>query len=143
MEKQNELFNKDFDGNSYIREYDHSRLKGQALGVFKLMSDNRYRTLNEIHHILNYPEASISATLRDFRKNKFGNHTVNKRRRGNPKQGLFEYQLIINTEGTSKKETTKAQKKAEALNKIKELGMKLEGEERNDLRNIWVLVSLI
>jgi len=143
MEKQNELFNKDFDGNSYIREYDHLRLKGQALGVFKLMSDNRYRTLNEIHNILNYPEASISATLRDFRKNKFGNHTVNKRRRGNPKQGLFEYQLIINTEGTSKKETTKAQKKAEALNKIKELGMKLEGENKNDLRNIWVLVSLI
>jgi hypothetical protein len=47
-------------------------------------------TLNEIHDALGYPEASISARLRDLRR--LG-YVVDKRRRGNPKAGLFEYKV--------------------------------------------------
>jgi predicted transcriptional regulator len=141
---QEELFNQDFQGKTYVRKFDHSRLKGQAINVFKLMSDNKWRTLNEIHNILNYPEASISATLRDFRKKHFGGHIVNRQRRGNPKQGLFEYQLIVNQNGEiTKKPKSKPQKKAISLSMIKKLGHKLPEIYKEELRNIYKQVANI
>jgi hypothetical protein len=141
---QETLFNQDFQGKAYVREFDHSRLKGQAINVFNLMKDNKWRTLNEIHNILNYPEASISATLRDFRKEHFGGHTVNRQRRGNPTQGLHEYQLIINHNGSVKKAPpSKAQKKAIALSMITRLGEKINQEYKDDLREIFKIVKSI
>jgi hypothetical protein len=61
------------------------------------MSDGRARTLREINEATGAPEASASACLRDFRKPRFGRHILLKNRRGEPKQGLFEYWLILNT----------------------------------------------
>ena len=96
MEKQKKLFNSDFDGSDYKREIDHSRLKGQALNIFKLMKDSSWRTLDEIHNKTSHPHASISAQLRHLRKKRFGAHTINKRYRSEPELGLYEYQLVVN-----------------------------------------------
>ena len=63
--------------------------------IFKLkdlMKDKVYRTLGEISHITNIPEASVSAGLRDFRKERFGSHILNKKYLEN---GLYSYQLIL------------------------------------------------
>lgn len=86
--------NPDFDGRTYKPKFDKARLTSQLKEVFDLMSDSKWRTLSEISNAINKPEASISARLRDFRKEKFGSHVVNSRRRGEAKKGLFEYQLI-------------------------------------------------
>jgi hypothetical protein len=42
--------------------------------------------------VTGFPEASISARLRDFRKEQFGKHVVERRRRS---QGQWEYRLIV------------------------------------------------
>ena len=51
----------------------------------------KWRTLEELHEITGYPQASISAQLRHLRKEKFGSFIVLKRRR--EEQGLWEYQV--------------------------------------------------
>lgn len=86
----------DFEGPDYVREFDQSRLTGQILRVFNLMKDARWRTLGEIADMTGDPQASISAQLRHMRKEKWGLHTVDKRRRGDESVGLFEYKLIVN-----------------------------------------------
>jgi hypothetical protein len=85
-----------FDGECYQPERDDERLTGQILRVFNLMRDGNWRTLDEIASITGDPQASISAQLRHLRKKKFGNHTVDKRHRGEAKNGLYEYQLKVN-----------------------------------------------
>lgn len=84
---------KTFNGVDYKQELDYTRLVTQYQKVYRFMSDNNWHTLTEISKATGTPEASASALLRDFRKAKNGSHTVNRRRRGDPKQGLFEYQL--------------------------------------------------
>ena len=86
----------DFNGPVYEPEYDKVRLTGQIQRVFALMTDGRWRTLSEIEEVTGDPAASISAQLRHLRKDKFGSHTVEKRPRGNRKDGLWEYQLTVN-----------------------------------------------
>lgn len=83
-----------FEGVEYDSKYDHSRLTGQIQRVYALMSDGRWRTLQEIADTTHDPHASISAQLRNLRKQKHGGHTVNRRARGDRAQGLFEYQLV-------------------------------------------------
>ena len=83
-----------FDGATYQPELDFERLSGQHRRTWILMNDGRWRTFNEISAITGDPPASISARLRDFRKIKFGGHVVNRRRRGEPGSGLFEYQVL-------------------------------------------------
>jgi len=86
----------DFDGSNYIPELDRKRLGGQMREVFFMMDDGIWRTLRDISELTGFPEASISAQLRHLRKEKFGSHIVNKRRRGDPKLGIWEYKLIVN-----------------------------------------------
>lgn len=93
---QIDLFNNDFNGSNYVREFDHSRLKGQALDIFNLMKDNKWRTLDEIADHTGHPHASISAQLRHLRKPKFGSHVVDKQSRGDRAKGLYEYSLQVN-----------------------------------------------
>lgn len=93
---QGDLFNSDFNGSDYNRKFDHSRLKGQALDIFNLMKDEKFRTLDEIAQATNHPHASISAQLRHLRKERFGSHIVDKQSRGDRSNGLYEYQLIVN-----------------------------------------------
>jgi hypothetical protein len=83
-----------FNGPDYMPEFDFKRLTGQIKRVFNHMVDNEWRTLSEIATSTGDPEASVSAQLRHLRKDRFGGHTILKRRRGDRKQGLFEYCLV-------------------------------------------------
>ena len=86
-----------FDGETYEEELDHDRLSTQLQAVKNLMSDGEWRTLDEIAFIVTGSIASISARLRDLRKEKFGAHTVERRRVDSAESaGLFEYRLIVN-----------------------------------------------
>ena len=89
-----------FAGKTDERNHDFKRLIGQNLKVFNCMKDGSWRTLPEIEEILGsgHSQAGISARLRDLRKEKFGSHTVDRRRRGNASKGLHEYRLILNKE---------------------------------------------
>lgn len=87
--------NVEFQGAVYDAELDYDRLKGQVKAIYDLMKDATWRTLEEIELATGYPQASISAQLRNLRKKHFGYQTVHKRRRGEEKKGLWEMQLII------------------------------------------------
>jgi predicted transcriptional regulator len=86
-----------FDGPDYVPDLDKARLTGQILRVYACMMDGQWRTLDEIAYVTGDPEASVSAQLRHLRKEKFGSHEVRKRRRGEGKRGLWEYQLVVPT----------------------------------------------
>lgn len=82
-----------FNGPAYEPKRDTERLSNQFDAIFELMKDGVWRTLPEIETATGYPQASISAQLRHARKERFGGHTVNRR---HIKNGLFEYQLVVN-----------------------------------------------
>lgn len=66
--------------------------ESQRLAVWRAMEDGRWHHLSEIARKLgDLPEQSVSARLRDFRKSKFGGHTVERKPDG---PGLFKYRLI-------------------------------------------------
>lgn len=81
------------DGITYDHARDARRLAGQHARVFALMKDGRWRSLSAIAAATKDPEASISARLRDFRKDRFGAHGIERRRVG---EGLHEYRLVLN-----------------------------------------------
>jgi hypothetical protein len=85
---------KHFGGSTYIPEFDQDRLNHQSRLVYSLMIDGEWRTLEEISAGTGAPQASVSARLRDFRKNAFGSHKVLRRHRGEAKRGLYEYRLV-------------------------------------------------
>lgn len=83
----------DPDGATFDPTLDRARLNRQAQVVFDLVKDHQWRTLREIAAATGEPEASISARLRDLRKVRFGGWIVDRRRRGDPSCGIFEYRL--------------------------------------------------
>jgi len=82
-----------FDGITFVPERDEIRLTGQLARVWDLMIDGRWRTLREIADSVNGTEASVSARLRDMRKQRFGSHEIE---REHIYTGLFKYRLIPN-----------------------------------------------
>lgn len=70
----------DFDGETYLRGLDHAALGKQLLAVGRIFADGRWHTLRELSERTGYPEASVSARLRDLRKGKFGGNTVERER---------------------------------------------------------------
>jgi len=86
-----------FDGPAYCPQLDKERLTRQLGRIHDLMIDGQWRTLSEIATITGDHEASISADLRHLRKERFGRFIVNKQRRGNKEQGLWEYQVLMPT----------------------------------------------
>ncbi len=85
----------DFDGETYVRPLDQVRLNAQLQRVFDVLKEGRWLTLREISDRTGDPEASISARIRDLRKDKFGAYPVNARRRGEGKRGLWEYSVEV------------------------------------------------
>lgn len=81
------------DGETYEHARDSSRLGEQMRAVFELMKDGKERTLREIAYATEYPESSVSARLRDLRKERFGGHMIH---RHYIARGLFSYQLELN-----------------------------------------------
>ena len=84
-----------FNGSDYSPKHDNVRLTKQIKRVYDLMKDGEWRTLGEIESITGDPQASISAQLRNCKKERFGGHELNKKRRGDPGNGCWEYQLIV------------------------------------------------
>jgi hypothetical protein len=82
-----------FDGSTFDSLLDGERLSKQLGTVRTLMADQIWRTLPEIERITRYPQASISARLRDLRKDKFGSYRVERRRREGPSV-IWEYRVL-------------------------------------------------
>lgn len=80
-----------FDGETIVPERDNPRLSDQMEDILKVVLDGNWYTLSELHTITGHPEASISARLRDLRKKKWGNWTVERRYIQN---GLHAYRLV-------------------------------------------------
>jgi hypothetical protein len=80
-----------FDGETFDQERDGSRLNKQLQAVKQLMSDGIWRSLAQIAESVGYPEASVSARLRDLRKPKFGGYTVERKYIN---KGLHHYRVI-------------------------------------------------
>ena len=83
----------DHDGATYEPKRDRVRLNEQQQRVFNAVKSGKWFTLRSIHNMTNDPEASISARLRDFRKEKFGAHQVDREYMAD---GLWKYRLIVN-----------------------------------------------
>jgi len=83
-------------GADYSPSKDNKRLTTQLNRIYECMKDGKWRTLSEIAYITDAPESSVSAQLRNLRKERFGGHTVERKSRGQREKGLFEYQLILN-----------------------------------------------
>lgn len=83
-----------FDGETYEPERDHDRLATQYERVAALMADGSWRTLEEIGEAVDAPPASVSARLRDMRKERNGAHVVERRLRGKS-TSLYEYRVDV------------------------------------------------
>lgn len=79
-----------FDGVDYIEERDGERLSNQQERINAFVGDNNWHTLSEISRATGAPEASVSAALRNLRKEKFGGRTVTREYVDN---GLYRYKL--------------------------------------------------
>lgn len=83
-----------FDGITYSPKLDRQRLGAQLRRVLEVMEKGGWYTLAEIAaYTGDASQAAISARLRDLRKPKFGGFTIERRRRGEPRKGLWEYQM--------------------------------------------------
>ena len=73
----------DFDGVTYDPERDKARLTGQLERVYEVVRHGDWHTLASIAAITGAPEGSVSARLRDLRKEKFGSYDIRRKRVGN------------------------------------------------------------
>ena len=82
-----------FNGATIEPTLDDARLGRQLAGVLAALRRGGWWTLAELATVAGGSEAGCSARLRDLRKPRFGAHTVERRRRGDPTRGLHEYRL--------------------------------------------------
>lgn len=86
-----------FSGATYSRQHDEVRLTGQLRDVFNCLSNGSWKTLREIQREIGHgSEAGLSARIRDLRKEQHGRNVVERRRRGDPADGIHEYRLVVN-----------------------------------------------
>ena len=88
-----------FDGETFEPNLDGERQENQLEGVRRAMivaarRIDAWLTIGELRAAAGGSEAGISARIRDLRKARFGGNVIERRRRGDPKRGLFEYRLI-------------------------------------------------
>ena len=79
-----------FDGATYDPEKDRKRLAVQLGTVKEIMSDHEWYTLCQLEGLTGFPQASISARLRDLRKPRFGSYIVSRKR---VSQGTYAYRM--------------------------------------------------
>jgi hypothetical protein len=84
-----------FGGETYDPALDQHRLQKQLGRVWSAMRSGKWMTLDDIARVTKDPHASVSARLRDLRKPAFGGYDVQRRRRGTPESGLFEYRMLM------------------------------------------------
>ena len=80
-----------FDGSDYVHERDSVRLTGQLKRIYEQIKDGEWYTLNAIAEGTEDPPASVSAQLRNLRKERFGGHIIEKKHLNN---GLYIYRLV-------------------------------------------------
>ena len=80
-----------FNGSDFIQERDGERLSQQHARIQRLMSDLKWRTLDEISSLTGDPPASVSAQLRHLRKPRFGGYKVERKYLG---EGLYLYRVL-------------------------------------------------
>lgn len=78
-------------GDTYDETRDEPRLARQHQLVLDLMIDGRWRTLDRIAEATGEPPASVSARLRDLRKDRFGGWTVD---REYLSDGIWQYRVL-------------------------------------------------
>lgn len=84
-----------FDGVTVDPALDQERLARLLDRVRDFMADGQWKTLAQINAACGGTEASVSARLRDLRKGRWGAHTVERRRVGDPRAGLWEYRVVL------------------------------------------------
>jgi hypothetical protein len=80
----------EFDGDDYQSDRDKPRLTGQIKSVFEVISDQEWWSVRRISKHTGAPEPSVSAQLRNLRKERFGGHTIEREYRGS---GLYLFRL--------------------------------------------------
>ena len=83
-----------FGGKTFDEPRDGARLRGQLERVWVLMRGGRWWTLGQLIDRAGGTTASISARVRDLRKDKFGGYDV-ERRRVPDRNGLWEYRIKV------------------------------------------------
>jgi len=79
-----------FDGKTYEPRRDKFRLSAQLQNVRQILGDQQWHTLAEIADRIGGSEAGVSARIRDLRKARFGQHTIE---RQHIKDGLWRYRM--------------------------------------------------
>lgn len=80
------------DGITFDLARDGRRLAAQHHRVLARLRDSQWWTLKRLAQATGDPEASVSARLRDLRKERFGSHLIERRY---VHRGLFEYRLVL------------------------------------------------
>lgn len=80
-----------FYGATYQPELDFARLNSLLNRVRNFMADGQWHTLKAIAEACGGSEASVSARLRDLRKE---GRIVERQRIGDPKAGVFAYRVV-------------------------------------------------
>jgi hypothetical protein len=80
------------DGATFDPARDGQRLAAQHHRVLARLRDGEWWTLRRLAQATGDPEASISARLRDLRKERFGSHLIERRY---VERGLFQYRLVL------------------------------------------------
>jgi hypothetical protein len=83
-----------FGGATFDPEQDAERLTSQLDLIYHRMRDHQWHTLADLAHASGGSEASASARVRDLRKERFGSHTVLRKR---VEGGLYAYKLEART----------------------------------------------
>lgn len=83
-----------FDGDTFDAQEDGSRLTRQLYKIRHIMARGQWHTLAQLESLTGYPQASISARLRDLRKERHGAWDIQRRRvPGMP--GVHEYRALM------------------------------------------------
>jgi hypothetical protein len=88
----------DFDGETYIASLDRARLGKQLEAVKTVMADGLWHTPEDLEIATGYRWASISARLRDLRKERFGSWEIERERVPGYHRGNFRYRMITSSE---------------------------------------------
>lgn len=80
------------DGITFDHARDGRRLAAQHHRVLAVLRDGQYHSLAEIAAHTHDPEASVSARIRDLRKERFGSYGVERKNFGG---GCWKYRLLV------------------------------------------------
>ena len=82
-----------FQGSDYAEEFDYGRLSGALRRVYDAMKCGQWQTTFETAERASVKNHETVTRMRRHIKNMDG-HSIEKRRRGNKEDGLFEYRII-------------------------------------------------